>query len=180
LDFNIKIKMSDTLLNDAIIAKKMLLEYASQHLDSFLSKIDCIPRLAPLVISVTDGVDPFVQINIDLYGIMRVIGGVSYSTCMGVVQLILVDEGASLLLFQLKKCDGLDKALFHGGLNGTEFKRFQATSPGHFFNYYKRVYRKLPMREVVLIVDPSIIFYYDTPKTIDDPRKKKSNGTGVS
>lgn len=112
-----------------------------------------------------------ILIKIDLYGSLKVIGGVHYSKVKTPsskrIDLLLVDEGASYLLFQIKD----EKALFHGGFNGTELKRFQEKKPGESFKYYQRSYRKLYPIEIRKLINPDIIYYYATAESIGDPRK---------
>ena len=88
-----------------------------------------------------------------------------------IIKLVMVDEGAALLLFQIKG----KKALFYGGLNGTEFKRFSTTKPGQTFKYYQRTYTKMTMQEVKDLVDSDIVYYHDVPDNVEDPRRKKHN-----
>ena len=156
------------------------LQYSRQRREADLANFNSImkfegslmPRLSPMKFKIMDDEEPFIQINIDLRGIMRVVGGVSYRTkTKELLKLIMVDEGAALLLFQIKG----KKALFHGGLNGTEFKRFLNTKPGQNFGYYQRTYTKLTMQEVKDLVDSNIVYYHDVPDNVEDPRRKKCN-----
>lgn len=174
MEFNIKVPIPASFTEEAAKNLQTIYQYAETHLSAFLKidTLDVVPKTGPLEFSIIDNGEPFIQINIDLHGILRVIGGVSYlSKTEKTIKLILVDEGASFLLFKIEDT----KALFYGGLNGTEFKRFQSTESNKCFNYYRRQYRKLTMQEVSGLVNPRIKYYYDTPKEIEDPRKKRSN-----
>jgi hypothetical protein len=167
MEFSVKAPFPSSFIDEATKEKQTIAQYIQVHISEFLDMLNH----APLSLSLTDNGELFIQINIDLHGIMRVIGGVSYyNKASELIELILVDEGASFLLFQIKN----NIAFFYGGLNGVEFKRFNETDPGHHFNYYRRKYTKLTMQEVDRLVDQKKIYYYDTPKTVDDPRKKIS------
>ena len=174
MEFNITVPIPASFIEEAAKNSLTVLHYAKQHMSTFLKvdDLDIFPKTGPLEFTITDKGEPFVQINVDLHGIMRVIGGIEYSSQKEEIKLLLVDEGASFLLFQLKG----KKALFYGGLNGTEFKRFQDTQPNEYFNYYRRKYRKLTMHEINELVYPGTTYYYDTPDNVEDPRKKNING----
>ena len=178
MELTISLPLPSSLIEEAAKNKQTLLQYAEScyhtSLNVDLSKLDgsVIPNPSKLKLNITNSGEPFVQINIDLRGIMRVVGGVSYHTkAKELIKLVLVDEGASFLLFQIQG----KKALFYGGLNGTEFKRFLTTKPGQSFKYYQRTYTKLSMQEVKDLVDPTIIYYHDVPEKVEDPRKRKHN-----
>lgn len=108
------------------------------------------------------------EINIDLYGILRVEGAIIFRESSGIAHtLIVVDEGASYLLFELIE----DKAFFHGALTGIELDGFLSSVPGKRFSYYRRVYKKLADKHIFDLIDPYKVYRYETGEAFESPRK---------
>ena len=161
MEVNIKFTVNDDVCKKAADYKVTAHQYILSDLETYTKDLKNL--------SITTDGEPFIQINIDLHGILKVIGGLFYLiNNLKSKTLLLVDEGASYLLFRVDE----KKAIFCGGLNGTELHRFLETKPGGSFRYYKRVYHKLYMTEVQKLVDPAIVYYYDTEE-VDNPRKIK-------
>jgi hypothetical protein len=170
MELTIKIPLSKDVLQKSSEQKKTVRDYVLENV-TFLNMEDQIHQKGPVQFFITENDAPFIQINIDIMGILPVVGGVSYQSSEGKINLLLVDEGVACLLFRLVN----KKALFYGGLNGLEFQRFQQNKPGDTFKYYRRIYQKLSMKEIDGMVDKNVIYYYDTPMTVDNPRKKNEN-----
>lgn len=138
-----------------------------------VSKIKNIPGIKDVkVINILDdsGV-PIQEIDIDLFGSLKILGGFSFiDSTQKKYNLIVVDEGASYLLFEVDN----NKALFHGALTGMEEDRFFKSKPGQKFSYYRRIYTKLTTKEINTLVCPIATYKYDTADKVESPRNKNS------
>lgn len=115
--------------------------------------------------------NPTIDINIELFGSVRVLGGFSFKNSKGKeIVNVIVDEGASHLLFELNNSE--KKAYFHGALTGLENERFFNTKPGGFFSYYRRKYKKLKEIYLFKLIDQSTVYSYDTAEKQESPRRK--------
>lgn len=129
--------------------------------NSFVQKIS-------LLTLIDDNDETLHEIVIDLFGVLRVVGAVAFNDSTGTThRLLVVDEGASYLLFELKD----NKALFQGALTGMELDSFESKKPGHTFSYYRRVYKKLRDKQISELIDPTLIYQYDTGERFESPRK---------
>jgi hypothetical protein len=152
--------------------KKPTIRETALNLVSRISESDRNIRSATLNGLVDEGGKQVHEINIDLYGVMRVAGAIAFNESTGVTHtLLVVDEGASYLLFEL---DG-DRALFHGALTGMELDGFESRCPGRKFSYYRRVYKKLSDNHIFALIDPTKIYRYDTGEPFESPRKAVKN-----
>lgn len=108
------------------------------------------------------------EIEIDLHGVLKVVGGISFYDSKGkLYQLIIADyHGACLMLYELED----DKAYFHGALSGIELDRFNFAHPGHSFSYCRRVYRKMTGKEVFSLIKKDK-YTYSTCEKIESARK---------
>lgn len=123
---------------------------------------------AKLVGLVDDEGNHIHEIAIDLYGVLKCVGALAFNDSKNVTHtLLVVDEGASYLLFEL---DG-DSAFFQGALTGMELDGFQSSYPGRRFSYYRRVYKKLSDRHIEDIIDHSKMYRYETGEPFESPRK---------
>lgn len=108
------------------------------------------------------------EIEIDLHGILPVIGGISFHNSKGKeYNLIVADyHGACLMLYELVD----DKAYFHGALSGVELDRYSRTQSGGSFKYYNRIYKKLSAKEISAPIKRDK-YVYSTCEKIESARK---------
>jgi len=161
MELTISLRLPDSVSKEAADKKQTIHSYVASNIQQYLK------ATGDSIFRITDKTEPVVQIAIDLHGILRVVGGVSIQYKDKKINLILVDEGASYLLFRLTG----KEAVFQGGFNGSELKRFWETNEGSYFSYYRRVYYKLSMETVRKLVNPGIVYFYNTDVGLGDPRK---------
>ena len=161
IEVKLKIKEDAFVVNDT---RHFAVE---QYLEKLLGKVKTIDTYGFSLLDETG--NPYHEIKMYLYGILRVRGGFYYIDSKGnKYSLLVVEEGACYLLFEIVG----DEALFHGGLSGVEETRFFETREGSSFKYYLRVYHKLFSSEIEAILDPRKEYRYSTAEKAESPRKK--------